>query len=375
MPSSRFETVRLGEAPRSLERDDGALVCHINLARGYRSGERQTELLIRGLAQWRMRQRLIVRRGAPLAEHLGDLADLDLRAASGSLASVVRHTGAASLLHAHEDRAVQTAAFSARLRRTPYLLTRRVSDPLHNTRSTRRVYRRAAAVVAVSRAAAHTVTALDSNIECRVISDASSGLRSFPVSAARIRERFPDRFIVGNVAALLQQDQGQMGLLACAAELQRTHPQFQFVLVGSGPDEARMRAAAKDLHNVHFAGVVDNVGDYLAAFDAFVYPALRESLGSVLLDAMEFGLPIVATRAGGIPEIISDGDNGLLVEPDNADQLRYALLRLLNDKPLAQRLGSRGKVVAQAYSPDRMTEQYLDLSQALLGAADVIENL
>ena len=136
-----------------------------------------------------------------------------------------------------------------------------------------------------------------------------------------------------------------------------------------------MRAAAKDLHNVHFAGVVDNVGDYLAAFDAFVYPALRESLGSVLLDAMEFGLPIVATRAGGIPEIISDGDNGLLVEPDNADQLRYALLRLLNDKPLAQRLGSRGKVVAQAYSPDRMTEQYLDLYQALLGAADVIENL
>ena len=88
-----------------------------------------------------------------------------------------------------------------------------------------------------------------------------------------------------------------------------------------------LKAAAAGLSNLTFTGFVDNVGDYLAAFDIFILPSNREGIGSILLDAMEQGLPVVASRVGGVPDIVHDGENGLLIDPANPAQLRDAILR------------------------------------------------
>jgi glycosyltransferase involved in cell wall biosynthesis len=142
-----------------------------------------------------------------------------------------------------------------------------------------------------------------------------------------------------------------------------------FVLVGAGPDDGALRAEAAGLANVHFAGQVADVGNYLAAFDVFLYPSRHEGLGSALLDAMAFGLPVVATRVGGIPEIVRSVVNGFLVEPDDIAALAAALLTLEADPDLRARIAAANRAHARGYSAAAMTERYINLYRAILPAA------
>ena len=112
------------------------------------------------------------------------------------------------------------------------------------------------------------------------------------------------KFLVGHVGALDNGQKGQEFIIAAARELERSHPDVHFMLVGGGDDEAMLRSAAAGLSNLTFTGFVDNVGDYLAAFDVFILPSNREGIGSILLDAMEQGLPVIASRVGGVPDIV-----------------------------------------------------------------------
>ena len=367
--AKRPATVRVEpEAPAKGARSRD-IVCHVNVARGFRGGERQTELLIRGLAKWGVRQRLIARRDEPLADRFNDLPELDVRRSGGSALSVMRHASGAALLHVHEGRSVHSASLRHRFFRTPYVITRRVDNPIRRNAATRRAYRRAAAIVVLSAAIEKQVKRLDDALECRVIPSAASALTSFKASSERLRKNYEGKFLVGHVGALDHSHKGQLTILEIATELQRTHPHIQFVLLGSGKDEALFKERAAALGNVELRGYVDNVGDWLAAFDAFVFPSLHEGLGSVLLDAMDYALPIVATRVGGIPDLIRDGVNGLLVQPENPDQLRYALLRIVDDPALARRLGDAGRQRVQDFSPERMAERYLEVYQPLIGAS------
>ncbi|NNF67185.1 MAG: glycosyltransferase family 1 protein, partial [Gammaproteobacteria bacterium] len=113
------------------------LVCHVNLARGFRGGERQTGLLMQGLAQHDLKQRLIARRGEALAGHVADLAGLDLRQSGASPLSVLRHSSGAALLHVHEGRSVHAANLCHIVRKTPYVITRRVDNAIKRNAATR----------------------------------------------------------------------------------------------------------------------------------------------------------------------------------------------------------------------------------------------
>lgn len=140
------------------------------------------------------------------------------------------------------------------------------------------------------------------------------------------------------------------------------------VLVGGGRDEARLKEAATGLINVVFAGQVADVGSYLAAFDAFIYPSRHEGLGSILLDALEFGLPIVATNVGGIPEIVEDGVNGFLCEPDAIETLTGAVLRFYREPELRRRVGESNKNKASNFSPAQMANRYMEIYDRLTRA-------
>jgi glycosyltransferase involved in cell wall biosynthesis len=141
-------------------------------------------------------------------------------------------------------------------------------------------------------------------------------------------------------------------------------------MVGSGRDEAMLKGMAEGLPNVFFTGQVDNVGDYMAALDVFIYPSRHEGLGSTLLDALEFGLPIVATHVGGIPEIVEDGSNGFLCEVDDIGAMVDAVLALSRDPDLTGRIAAVNRTKAERFSPGRMTDRYADLYQRLLGSTE-----
>jgi len=339
---------------------------HLNLARGFRGGERQTELLIRGLAALGWRQQLVARRGESLAGRCRDVPGLHIREAGNGVAGAFLALRGAGLVHSHEGRGVQAAWLNWLLRGTPYLVTRRVQKGPRGTVLNRRMYRSASAVVAISEAIRMALARLDARLPVVVIPSASSALPVKLGNVERLRASFGGTFVAGHVGALDDSHKGQLQIITLARRWQTSHPEVRFVLVGAGRDELRLRQAAVGLDNVLFTGEVANVGDYLAAFDLFLYPSRHEGLGSILLDALEAGLPVVATGVGGIPEIIRDGENGMLVKPDEPAALEAAVNALYADAGLRARVARANRLRAREFSAATMTGRYDRLYRELV---------
>jgi glycosyltransferase involved in cell wall biosynthesis len=340
-------------------------VAHVNVAKGYRGGERQTELLIRALQRRDIEQILVARRGAPLTGRFGDI-ELDVREIGGNLWGVARATRDVDLIHVHEGRSIYGAYLRSVLSGTPYIATRRVDNPIKDHWFAHHAYRGAAFVAAVAAQVAEVVRAHDPQIRVRVVYSATSGLAVDPATLKALRRRFAGHTVVGHVGALDNSQKGQEYIIAVARELRSSHPELHFVLVGGGEDEAMLKHAAAGLENITFTGFVEDVGDYLAAFDIFVLPSRREGIGSILLDAMEQQLPIVATRVGGVPEIVHHEENGILIDSERPEQLRDAVLRLSGDSDLRARMGRAGKLIAGQYTAEAMAQKYLELYELAL---------
>lgn len=332
------------------------LIAHVNLARGFRGGERQTELLVRELGRRGVAQRLVARSAEPLIVRLADEPGLDRRPVRG-IVSAARALRGAALAHAHEGRCVQATALARWFSGVPYVITRRVVRPLGNNPVTRRIYTSASALVGISTSIATALADYTPGSQPRVIPSAVTPVIPDGQTVRALRERFGPGPIVGHVGALIGYQKGQPLLIEAARE----RPRVQFVFVGSGPDEAALRAQSEGLGNVHFAGQVEDVASHLASFDVFAFPSLFEGLGSILLDAMALELPIVASRTGGIPDIIRDGDNGLLVPPDDSDALGAAIDRLLDDTLLQERFAANNRAAIDNYSVARMADRYAAL--------------
>lgn len=342
------------------------VVCHINVARGYRGGERQTELLIRELAERGVSQALVCRRSQPLSQRLRDV-DVDIREVSGNFIGVALSAANCELLHVHEGRSVYAAWLRQRFAGTPYVITRRVNNPIREHRWAHKTYRGAARVAAVAPQVADIVKRWDSQIDVTVVHSGSSGLSVDADFVHEIREKWPGKFLIGHVGALDNAQKGQEYLIEVAQMCAARHPELHFILVGGGDDEEMLREKAGAARNLTFTGFVENVGDYLAAFDLFVLPSNREGIGSILFDAMEQQLAIVASRVGGVPDIVHHNENGLLVEPRSPDELYDAIVRLWDDTLLRAKFGAAGRLIAAGFTAGAMCDKYLDIYQETLG--------
>jgi glycosyltransferase involved in cell wall biosynthesis len=161
-------------------------------------------------------------------------------------------------------------------------------------------------------------------------------------------------------------------LLAAMRLVTVRHPDARLLVVGDGPRRRALQALAVDWGlggRVEFLGHRENVAAVLAAADVFALPSRSEASPNGLIEAMAAGLPAVATLAGGIPEIVSDGETGLLVAVDDAPAMARALLRLMDDASLAQQMGETARRRAEErYSFDRMTRAFEQLYLARLEA-------
>ena len=341
-------------------------LCHINLARGFRGGERQTELLVGHLAKQGLNQVLVARQGQPLIQRLAGTQGLILAPVRGNAVAAMLAASGMSLIHAHESHGAHGAYLRYCLSRIPYVLTRRVSNIPHGDFFTRRVYRHASMNACVAGSVGKNLTDYEPDVQTCVIHSAVSQLDVDPIAVARLRALHQGKFVVGHVGALDDKTKGQRYIIQAARELQSSHPHIQFLLIGSGPDEDRLREQAGRLGNLHFVGFVDNVGDYLSILDVLILPSNIEGIGGVLLDGMQFGLPVIASRVGGLPEIVHDGENGFLIQPHNPQQLNEAILRLHNDAHLRRTMGARGKEFVSNFTPDKMAEKYLKLYESVL---------
>jgi glycosyltransferase involved in cell wall biosynthesis len=344
-------------------------ICHINLAAGYRGGERQTELLIKELARRHWPQRLVVRTGSALVKRCRQVEDLQIAEVSAQPLSAACAARGAAIVHAHEARAVYSGWLLKVAAGTPFVLTRRIHHARRRSFARTRAYRASDCVVAISTSIAESVNAHYGDLECRVVPSAHANMQNGKAVQNAVLGHLRGKTIVGHVGELDHSHKGQRTLIEAARYLAHSHPDLHFVLLGEGKDERAFRRAADGLHNVEFIGFVENVEDYMATFDVFVYPSLREGLGSSLLDAMAFGLPIVASDVGGIPEIVDHRVNGLLVPPGNAHDLAEALKRVVGDAGLRATMQQENRKKVSGFCVARMASAYEGIYRSILGAA------
>jgi glycosyltransferase involved in cell wall biosynthesis len=164
---------------------------------------------------------------------------------------------------------------------------------------------------------------------------------------------------------------GYADLLAAAAILHRQDTGVHWVLVGDGElrsDLVRQSERLGMSHHVHFTGWMEDIRETLALADVFVLPSHGEHFGRVLIEAMAMEKPVVATEAGGVPEIVKQGETGWLVEPGQPDRLAEAIGSLLADRAQAIQFGESGRRVAEdRFSLHRHAQQVQSLYHELMG--------
>jgi glycosyltransferase involved in cell wall biosynthesis len=160
----------------------------------------------------------------------------------------------------------------------------------------------------------------------------------------------------------LKRLKGHDVLLRALAIVAASRMKFELVLAGNGPEWTNLKRLAAELglsEQVRFLGEVEDVSALLAGAQLAVHPARSEGLSNAILEAMAEGLPVIATAVGGTPEIIQDGQNGLLVPPDEPDCLADAILRLLRDGELRARLGQAAlQWVRRSCAEDTIADEY-----------------
>ena len=263
-----------------------------------------------------------------------------------------------SIAHSHEARSAYSGLLGRALFGIPYLLTRRVVVPKKRSFLRDLAYRKAKLIVGVSSAVAENLQARYPELSVGVIPDAHAGFVSDADVVRDIRGRYQGKTLIGHMGALDDAVKGQSTIIEAARMAADRHPDWHFLLCGSGKDEQRFRDEIGALENIELVGWVDNVGDYLASFDLFVFPSISEALGSTVLDAMHFGLPVVASNAGGIPDIVKDGQNGRLIEPRNPNQMLSAIELILDTPGEIERIRQANHERASQFSAAAMADSY-----------------
>jgi glycosyltransferase involved in cell wall biosynthesis len=165
--------------------------------------------------------------------------------------------------------------------------------------------------------------------------------------------------------ANLRAEKGHDTILAAAPAILARHPDATFTFAGDGPRREALELLARALGvggRVRFLGECQDVAPVLAAADLFVLPSRSEAFPNAVIEAMAAGLPVVASRVGGIPEVVRHGENGVLVPADDQDALADAVLGLMDRRDQAAALGAAARRdVARDYTIDRMVERFEDL--------------
>ena len=187
---------------------------------------------------------------------------------------------------------------------------------------------------------------------------------------SRLRSSQPKRKtpIIG-IVARLSEERGHKYLIDALPTVIEAFPEVKLLIVGTGYLEKKLKEYVKSFQledHIIFTGHSENVYEMLEHMDVFVLPSRSEGLAIVLLEAMVMGLPVVASGVGGIPEVVTDGQTGILVPPKNPSALAEAIVYLLSSPEQARRMGLRGKEkVFREFHPSKFVKEHEELYEDL----------
>lgn len=349
-------------------------VLHIETGMNLYGGALQVFYLLRGLHEQGVENLLVCSQGSAIAKEAKPFAnvieipmrgDVDILFGWRLLQTLRRERP--DLVHAHSRRGADLwGAIAARWAGIPALVTRRVDNPEPGWLA-RLKYRQFAHVVTISNGIrdvllaegvpADHVTCIHSAVDI----DAWQGEED----REWLNREFnlpPGGKVVAVIAQLIER-KGHRFLFEALPKILDQVPNAHFLILGKGPLETELKELCKALQiesHVIFAGFRDDLQRIMPNLDLVVHPALMEGLGVSLLQAAACGVPIVAGRAGGIPEIVEDGVNGFLVEPGISKDIISPVVKLLLDDELRKKLGVSGRmIVNQRYSIETMVDKNL----------------
>ena len=182
----------------------------------------------------------------------------------------------------------------------------------------------------------------------------------------------PDQFVVGWTGRMVDVKRTEHALLAFR-ELRESGVDARLCLVGDGPERHRLERRAHELgimRQTLFVGFQRDVAPYYEAFDVLVLPSANEGTPVSAIEALAAGKPVVATRVGGVPDVVRDGEDGLLTDPESIRDLTAALTRFAHDPELRRRMGAAGRErVLKRYPLDRLIDETDLLYRDLLDSA------
>lgn len=342
-------------------------ILQMNLERGWRGGERQTVLTMRQLLLAGHEVELLARKGSELARRAAAL-DLVVHECDGALGVclfLLSRRKQYDVLHAQTANMMTWLAVLRPWLKARLVFTRRTAFPLQkNVARNAWKWRQADALVAISDAAAAEphrlgipVTIIPSAIEPCPLNDAH--MQAF----ARKHELNGKRVLATAAALTIEKD--PLTLIRAVHALAQQRQDFVFLHLGAGgTQEADAHACVRELglESVYrFAGFHEGIEDLYRLMDVFVLSSRHEALGSSVLDAFLYGVPVVATDAGGLPDLLADG-RGLVSEVGDSQALAANLNRVLDDRALrASMIERAAQYVVREHDAAVMAERYIDL--------------
>jgi glycosyltransferase involved in cell wall biosynthesis len=355
---------------------------HIDTARTWRGGQNQVLLTVLGLRALGHRSMLVAHAAGELRVRakegldlvpLAPMTEMDLGAA-WKLSRLIKQLRP-DVLHAHDPHGVAMAALALSMgmggSRTPpaappLVAARRVDFHMKGNALSRWKYRQVDCFICASAAIREMVVADGVPASRAVV--VHEGIDLGHVEAAPAANLHAELWlphhapIVGNVAALVPH-KGQRHLIDAAVLVLKTVPDARFVIAGEGELRESLERQIKEHRlekHVFLVGFRPDVLSVHKAFDLFVMSSVTEGLGTSLLDAMACGKPIVATTAGGMPEVVRNGETGLLVPPRDHEAMAAAIVRLLGDDQTRRAMGVAGEArVRDHFSAERMVQDTL----------------
>ncbi len=281
------------------------------------------------------------------------------------------------ILHAHTRVTQCVAALAGGLSRRPYVATchgffkphlGRILFPLWGSRAIAISNAVAAHLTRDLRVAPVKVAVVPTGVDCARFTPME------PLQRQVLRARFGVDMqtpLVGMVARL-SDVKGHRYLIAAMQGLLRRMPQARCLIIGDGPMEAELKAQAQECglgESIVFAAVNGVPEKLLPMFDVVAVPSVQEGLGLSAMEALACGIPVVASRVGGLPEVVKDGATGFLVPPQDPAALADAMHKLLADRILASDMGGRGREwIRERFAIDRMIDGILAVYQEALTA-------
>lgn len=178
----------------------------------------------------------------------------------------------------------------------------------------------------------------------------------------------PDALVVA-IVSVLREGKGHDLAVQAVEQLRPRHPHLTLLMIGDGPDRERIAKLAAPLGDgALLTGHRDDIADVLGAVDILLHPTRMDAFPTVLLEACAAGLPVLATAVGGIPEIVTDADNGMLLPaPASSEAIAVNLERLLSDPDLRARMGRNGRVrYEREFSAERWAGRLRDVYEQIL---------